>query len=223
MKVVLQICEPTLLQYVYPSMSKTQEQLTWFQRIERLHPYETLLYLGMLGSGLIFMFLVVAFMSSGWNQLEGRNHNIPVSFLISTLLLILSGYTATKMRFYYQEENTEKIISSLRYTVALGAVFTVLQILGWKELEMMGINFTGIPSGSFLYLLSGIHIFHLLGAMLFALILLVQLRKNQQDNIRNLVLLTNPFEKMRIRLFTVYWHFMDTVWLILFVLFILSF
>lgn len=204
-------------------MNKTKEQLTWFERVERLHPYETLLYLGMLGSGLIFLFLAVAFLASGWHQLQGLNHKIPVSFLISTLLLVLSGYTATQMRLHYQEENTEKIIVSLRNTFWLGTVFTGLQILGWRELDWMGISFTGIPSGSFLYLLSGIHIFHLLGAMIFALILWVQLRKNQQDEVKNLILLTNPFEKMRIRLFTVYWHFMDVIWLILFVLFVLSF
>jgi cytochrome c oxidase subunit 3 len=204
-------------------MNKTKEQLTWFERVERLHPYETLLYLGMLGSGLIFLFLAVAFLASGWHQLQGLNHKIPVSFLISTLLLVLSGYTATQMRLHYQEENTEKIISSLRNTFWLGTVFTGLQILGWRELDWMGISFTGIPSGSFLYLLSGIHIFHLLGAMIFALILWVQLRKNQQDEVKNLILLTNPYEKMRIRLFTVYWHFMDVIWLILFVLFVLSF
>lgn len=204
-------------------MNKTKEQLTWFERVERLHPYETLLYLGMLSSGLIFLFLSVAFLASGWHQLQGLNHKIPVSFLISTLLLVLSGYTATQMRLHYQEENTEKIIVSLRNTFWLGTVFTGLQILGWRELDWMGISFTGIPSGSFLYLLSGIHIFHLLGAMIFALILWVQLRKNQQDEVKNLILLTNPFEKMRIRLFTVYWHFMDVIWLILFVLFVLSF
>lgn len=204
-------------------MNNTKQQLTWFERIERFHPYETLLYLGMLGSGLIFLFLAIAFLSSGLHKLQGMNHHMPVSFLVSTLLLIWSGYTVAQMRHHYQEENTEKIISALQNTFWLGALFTCLQIIGWKELDWMGISFTGIPSGSFLYLLSGIHIFHLLGAMIFALILLVQLRKNQQDTIKNLILLTNPFEKMRIRLFTVYWHFMDLIWLILFVLFILSF
>jgi cytochrome c oxidase subunit 3 len=91
------------------------------------------------------------------------------------------------------------------------------------ELTNMGINFTGMPSGSFLYVLSGIHIFHLIGAMIFAVIMWIQLRKNQRDQIKNLVLLTNPYEKMRIRLFTRYWHFMDAIWLILFSLFVLSF
>lgn len=204
-------------------MNRTKEPQTWLERLEGLHPYEMMLYLGMFGSGLIFLFLVIAFISSGLNQLEGLNHRIPVAFLISTFLLILSGYTATKMRLYYQEENIPKLESALRNTFMLGVIFTILQFAGWRELADMGINFTGLPSGSFLYLLSGIHVFHLLGAMIFAIILLLQLRKTQEDGIRKLILVTNPFEKMRIRLFTVYWHFMDAIWLILFFLFILSF
>jgi len=46
---------------------------TWFQKIEKLHPYETLLYLGMLGSGIIFLFLALAFLSSGREYLRGLN------------------------------------------------------------------------------------------------------------------------------------------------------
>jgi cytochrome c oxidase subunit 3 len=204
-------------------MNRTKEPQNWLQRLESLHPYETLLYLGMLGSGLIFVFLVAAFLFSGINQLEGMNHRVPIAFLISTFMLILSGYTATKMRLHYQEENIPKLERALRNTFMLGVIFTILQFAGWKELDDMGINFTGLPSGSFLYLLSGIHVFHLLGAMVFAVILLLQLRKTQEDGVQKLILVTNPFEKMRIRLFTVYWHFMDAIWLVLFFLFILSF
>jgi len=204
-------------------MNRQNSQQTWFQKLENFHPYETLLYLAMVSSGLIFLFLVVAFLYSGLNQLEGLNHRMPIAFLISTFMLVLSGYTATKMRLHYQEENIPKLEASLRNTFVLGVAFTILQFAGWKELTDMGINFTGIPSGSFLYLLSGIHIFHLLGAMVFALMLLIQLRRTQEDGIRKLILVTNPYEKMRIRLFTVYWHFMDAIWLILFLLFVLSF
>ncbi|MHA7130559.1 cytochrome c oxidase subunit 3 [Algoriphagus namhaensis] len=204
-------------------MNQKEQRLGWFQRIEQMHPYETLLYLGMFGSGLIFLFLTVAFLASGVNQLEGYNRHIPFSFLASTFLLVLSGYYATKMRLYYQEERLDKLQSALFTTLILGAVFTLLQFLGWKELSLMGIDFKGIPSGSFLYVLSGIHIFHLLGAMIFALILLAQLNRNQKDEVKSLMLVVNPFEKMRIRLFTVYWRFMDAIWLILFLLFVISF
>jgi cytochrome c oxidase subunit 3 len=208
---------------VFHHMNNSSTQISWFQRLERMHPYETLLYLGMIGSGLIFLFLAVAFLFSGLNQLAGLNQHIPIAFLISTFLLILSGYTATKMRLHYQEERTDLLIASIRNTLILGVIFSLLQLAGWYELNEMGIDFKGIPSGSFLYLLSGIHIFHLLGAMIFAAILLNQIRKRKDDEIQHLILLTNPYEKMRIRLFTFYWHFMDLIWLILFVLFVISF
>ncbi len=196
---------------------------TWFQKIEKLHPYETLLYLGMLGSGIIFLFLALAFLSSGREYLRGLNEQMPLAFLVSTFLLVLSGYTAVKMRIHYQEENNAKLHRSLKATFVLGLLFTVFQILGWMELSSKGINFTGVPSGSFLYILSGIHVVHLIGAMSFAVILLLQLRKIEQDMVRKLVWMTNPYEKLRIRLFTVYWQFMDAVWLILFLLFVISF
>lgn len=204
-------------------MGKPNTSSTLIQRLENLHPYEMLIYLGMISSGLIFLFLSAAFLTSGLHQLHGPARHIPVAFLISTFLLILSGYTASKMRLFYREEKLSQLEGALRNTFFLGLAFTILQFAGWKELEQMGINFTGIPSGSFLYVLSGIHIFHLMGAMIFGLIILFQLRKIQDDGIRKLILVTNPFEKMRIRLFTLYWHFMDVIWLILFLLFILSF
>jgi cytochrome c oxidase subunit 3 len=204
-------------------MRQAPSSKTWFQRIEKQHPYETLLYLAMLGSGIIFLFLSLSFLFSGREYLQGLNEQVPFAFLISTFLLVLSGYTAVKMRLYYQEENIAKLNRALQATFTLGLLFMVFQVLGWKELTDKGINFTGIPSGSFLYVLSGIHVLHLLGAMTFAAILLVELRKTQQDVVRRLVWSTNPYEKLRIRLFTVYWQFMDAVWLILFLLFVISF
>ncbi|HAZ24172.1 MAG TPA: cytochrome C oxidase subunit III, partial [Algoriphagus sp.] len=98
-------------------MSNVNEPKTWFQKLESLHPYETLLYLGMIGSGLIFLFMVAAFLFSGLDQLERMNQRIPISFMISTFLLVISGYTATRMRIFYQEERTEKVLQSLRNTL----------------------------------------------------------------------------------------------------------
>ncbi|MDP4656616.1 MAG: cytochrome c oxidase subunit 3 [Algoriphagus sp.] len=196
---------------------------TWLQRLENLHPYEMLLYLAMVGSGLIFLFLALAFLFSGRQYLQGLNEQMPFAFSVSTFLLVLSGYTAVKMRLHYQEENSVKLYRSLQMTFGLGILFMGFQVLGWIELTDKGINFTGLPSGSFLYVLSGIHVIHLFGAMVFAVILLRELRKIEQDAIRKLVWTKNPFEKLRIRLFTVYWQFMDAIWLVLFLLFVLSF
>lgn len=207
----------------FNAMRQAPPPKTWLQRLENLHPYEMLLYLAMVGSGLIFLFLALAFLFSGRQHLQGLNEQMPFAFTVSTFLLVLSGYTAVKMRLHYQEENSAKLYRSLQMTFGLGILFIGFQVLGWLELTDKGINFTGLPSGSFLYVLSGIHVAHLFGAMVFAVILLRELRKIEQDAIRKLVWTKNPYEKLRIRLFTVYWQFMDAIWLVLFLLFVLSF
>jgi cytochrome c oxidase subunit 3 len=202
-------------------MEKTKE--SWLQRVEKMHPYQTMMYLGMFGSGLIFLFLTVAFLASGTGYFEQYGHKIPKAFILSTFVILYSGYTVSKLLIYFNEENLEKIKSNLVLTAILGLIFTVLQFFGWRELTLMGVDFKGLPSGSFLYILSGIHIFHLLGVMIFSIIMLFQYIQNGKSEIQQILMLTNPFEKMRIRLFTTYWHFMDLIWLVLFLVFVLTF
>jgi cytochrome c oxidase subunit 3 len=202
-------------------MEKIKE--SWLQRVEKMHPYQTMMYLGMFGSGLIFLFLTVAFLASGTGYFEQYGHKIPKAFILSTFVILYSGYTVSKLLGYFTEENLEKLKSTLILTSILGLVFTILQFFGWRELTMMGVDFRGLPSGSFLYILSGIHIFHLLGVMVFSIIMLVQYIQNGKSEIQQILMMTNPFEKMRIRLFTTYWHFMDLIWLVLFLVFVLIF
>ncbi len=202
-------------------MPKTKR--TWFQKIEDMHPYQTMMFLGMFGSGLIFLFMTIAFLASGTAGTEGVGFRMPKSFILSTFVLLVSGYTVSRLIIHYKDEQIEKLKNSLLLTFFLGLIFTVLQFMGWKELSGMGVEFQGFPSGSFLYVLSGIHIFHLIGAMVFAVIMLVQISKVEKDEIQHLLMLTNPFEKMRLTLFTTYWHFMDVIWMILFLIFIVTF
>ncbi|RPA67667.1 cytochrome C oxidase subunit III [Cyclobacteriaceae bacterium YHN15] len=202
-------------------MEKTKE--TWFQKIENMHPYQTLMYLGMFGSGLIFLFMTLAFLGTEPGNMDAVGFKMPKSFILSTLIILISGYTVSNMLLHYKEEKIKKLKDSLLTTFFLGLCFTVLQFLGWKELTMMGIDFRGLPSGSFLYVLSGIHIFHLGGAMIFSILMIYKYNKIEKDEIQHLLMLTNPYERMRIQLFTTYWHFMDMIWIVLFLIFVLRF
>lgn len=200
-----------------------KEQATLWERIENMHPYQTLMYLGMFGSGLIFGFLTLAFLGSGTEMFSQYGYKVPKAFIASTLVILISGYTVSKLLVYYKEEKIKKLRSYLFWTFCLGLVFTFLQFFGWKELHEMGVDFKGLPTGSFLYVLSGIHIFHLIGAMVFSIILLAEYAQKSRNEVQELFLLTNPFEQMRIKLFTKYWHFMDLIWVILFLIFVFSF
>jgi cytochrome c oxidase subunit 3 len=202
-------------------MEKTDE--TWFQRIENMHPYQTLMYLGMFGSGLIFLFMTIAFLASGTDNMEAVGFRMPKSFILSTFVILVSGYTVSKMISFYKKESIRELKKALMLTFWLGVAFSILQLIGWQELTAMGVDFRGLPSGSFLYVLSGIHLFHLCGAMIFAVIMTLQYSKKEKDEIQEIVMLTNPFERMRIQLFTKYWYFMDLIWLVLFMIFVLTF
>jgi cytochrome c oxidase subunit III len=202
-------------------MERTDQ--TWFQKVENLHPYQTLMYLGMFGSGMIFLFLTIAFIASGFENLQRISLQIPKGFIASTFVLVYSSYSASKMMQYFRQEQLSKLKKNLLLTFCLGLLFSGLQVIGWKELSTMGIDFTGVPSGSFLYLLSGIHLFHLGGALVFAMIMILQYSKKEKDIVQHLLVVTNPFERMRIQLFTTYWIFMDLIWVVLFTLFVFAF
>ena len=127
------------------------------------------------------------------------------------------------MNLSFEKEELKALKNNLLYTFFLGLIFTGLQFFGWRELARMGVDFRGLPSGSFLYVLSGIHLFHLIGAMVFALIMVLHYQRSEKDSIKHLLLLTNPYEKMKIQLFSRYWHFMDIIWMTLFLIFVLTF
>lgn len=188
----------------------------WFTRIEKLHPYQTMMYLGMFGSGLIFLFLLIAFLGSQATFSFFNPLYFPKSFIVSSFVLLSSAYTASQIVPQYREDQTGKVKQYLWATLLLGLGFTAFQLLGWKELSEKGINFQGLPSGSFLYVLSGIHIIHLIGAMIFAIKLIRKVQACENDHVKNLVLLSNPFDRMTFQLFATYWKFMDLVWIILF-------
>ncbi|MEX0882823.1 MAG: cytochrome C oxidase subunit III, partial [Cyclobacteriaceae bacterium] len=172
---------------------------------------------------LIFLFPAIAFMASQDSPDMYEKFNLPQSFIVSSMFLVASAYTSTKILPNFLMNSLAKTKRFLTGTLMLGLAFSGFQFLGWRELTTIGVDFTGLPSGSFLYVLSGIHLFHLIGAMIYALVLIIKIQKSENDQVKSLILLSNPYEKMKLDLFSVYWKFMDLVWIVLFILFIWMF
>lgn len=201
----------------------TNKKLSTFERIERLHPHELLLYLGLFGSGLIFLFLVTAFLVSAANYPIESARGLPMVFYFSSIVILLSSGVISRVYEAYDAEDMEKISRLLWITFGLGLIFTVLQASGWKYLSAEGISFTGAATGSYLYLLSGVHMAHILGGMIMLGIVSLRVSKNASDPVRTLIYVTNPYEKLTLRLLNYYWHFMDVLWLLLLIAFYMVF
>lgn len=132
---------------------------------------------------------------------------LPDLFYYSTIILVLSSISMHFALNSAKKDQFNALKTSISITFALGITFLIMQFYGWKQLVEMNVYFVGNPSGSFVYVLSGIHGLHLVSGLvvlLFALVAAFQFKINAKA-------LT------QIKICTTYWHFLDLLWVYLFV------
>lgn len=188
-----------------------------------MHPHQILLYVSMVGSGVIFLFMIVAFTVSKPNTLEFLKIEFPKSFILSTLVILSSSFTVARVYPAFLADDIDEIKKWLGLTFLLGLLFSVLQFTGWQELQAKNILFNGERSGAYLYVVSGMHVLHMLGVLIYSLYLLLEAHQISKDAVRHLMYATNPYQKIKFKMLNDFWHFVDVLWLVLFVYFLFSF
>jgi cytochrome c oxidase subunit 3 len=127
---------------------------------------------------------------------------------LNTLILLTSGVTVTIAHWGLKENNRLKLNLFLAATVVLGALFVAFQAWeyghAYSELNLtLG---TGIYGSTF-YMLTGFHGFHVtMGTVMLLVILLRCLRGH-----------FTPERHFAFEAVAWYWHFVDVVWLGLFI------
>ena len=124
--------------------------------------------------------------------------------LINTLILLTSGTTVTWAHHALLEDNREELKWVLVLTVALGALFTVFQVY---EYQHAAFGFSGHIYGATFYMATGFHGFHVLVGTIFLLVCLLRALNGGFTAKQHF-----GFEAA-----AWYWHFVDVVWLFLFV------
>ena len=191
-----------------------------FKRIESMHPHMVLLYVSMIGSAIIFLFTVVAFAVS--KPLVAQFIQFPKSFVVSSFILLFSSYTVSKIIPAFEKDDLDQVKKWLGLTLLLGLVFFAAQVTGWRELQSNNILFTGQKPGAYLYVISGLHVIHLIGVMIYLVVLLMECHKISKDVVKHLVYTTNPYQKVKFKMLADFWHFVDAVWIVLFFYFLFS-
>jgi len=182
----------------------------------RIHPKKFALWLGLGSIVMMFAGLTSAFMvrRAAGNWVE---YKIPETFMASTLVIVLSSIIIQLAYAAYKRNNVKMYKVGLGVTLLLGFTFCVLQYVGWQALTDIGVRLTGNPSGSFLYVISGIHVIHVVGGMVFLLgmFLSTLIRKNP---VEELMLDTNLRKEkyLHIELLLTYWHFVGILWIYLY-------
>jgi cytochrome c oxidase subunit 3 len=176
------------------------------QRPLSVHPHKFALWLFIVSIVMIFASLTSAFIVK---QGEGSwlEYNLPSMFWFSTATILVSSGLLQWGYFAAREDQFSKLNILLASTLSLGLVFLVGQWYSWVQLVAMDVYFVGNPAGSFIYVLTGLHAFHLISGLVFIAVVLFAALKHQVHS-RNLV---------RMEMCVTYWHFLGALWLYLFV------
>ncbi|MCJ8165280.1 cytochrome c oxidase subunit 3 [Pontibacter sp. E15-1] len=136
--------------------------------------------------------------------------DLPNILLINTIVIVLSSVSMQLAHNAAKHNNLKQLKVMLVVTLVLGAAFLVGQWEGWSELVQNNVYFGGRgsnPSGSFLYVLTGVHGFHLITGLIFLAITFLSSLKYKVHS-KNM---------LRIQLCTTYWHFLGGLWLYLYI------
>lgn len=126
---------------------------------------------------------------------------------LNTLILLTSGVTVTWAHHALKKGNRKHLIMGLAMTVFLGYLFVFLQVVEYKEAYHTGLTLGSGIYGSTFFMLTGFHGLHVtLGAIMLTVMLIRAIRGHFTES--------NHFA---FEAAAWYWHFVDVVWLGLFI------
>lgn len=137
---------------------------------------------------------------------------IPQAFYISLAFIIASSISMILAKSAVKKAENKKGMILLVTTFLLGIGFIVFQFIGFDEIIASGYYFTGSESTittSFIYLAVLLHVSHLVAGLIALLTVIYSHSKLKYANGRT----------VGIELAAIFWHFVDILWIYLFIFF----
>lgn len=175
-----------------------------------MHPKKFSLWLLNIGITMLFAGLTSAYVvrkgDGNWYEFT-----LPTIFLVSTLLILLSSGT---MLFAYRSAKKDELRNvtwGLVLTFLLGLAFCVSQFYGWMAMIDMDLHLVtpkegSKVSGSFVYVISFVHLAHIIAGLIFLLVMIV----------RSINLKVHKTNLLQIDMCNTYWHFIGLLWVYLY-------
>ena len=196
-------------------MPDTQNEQTYNEYDNfAFHPNNVILVLVLFGITVLFLAFSVSFIYTRV-QAELPPIKLPAIFLFNTIILLGSSATMMWAKRSYLQDNTQNYQNALWATIGLSLVFLVMQIIGWYQLFSQEIYIHTDNSAGYLYVISGLHFAHVIAGLPFLGVFLWVARKRMKEPVSVLVYFSDPEKRLKLRLLTMYWHFLDALWIYL--------
>jgi len=182
------------------------------ENLQKGKAYKTMLIFAMGSIVMIFAGLTSAYVISKNRPDWLKDFELPQAFLWSTIVILLSSVTFHLAKKAMSDNNRSRTSLMLGITLLLGLAFVFLQFKGFGQVVDAGYFFTGSQSTittSFLYVVVLVHIAHLAGGLISLLIVIYNHYKQKY----------RADQMLGIELSAMFWHFLDFLWLYLFLFF----
>lgn len=133
----------------------------------------------------------------------------PQAFMVSVVVILISSITFILAKRAIKKDNRKQTTIFLLLTFVLGIIFIINQFNGFQQIINSGYNFTGPTSNvtmSYIYLIAMVHIFHVVAALISLLVVVVNHFRGKYSSKNYLGL----------ELSATFWHFVDVLWIYLF-------
>ena len=185
------------------------------------HPKNILLFLTLAGLTMLFLSLSFAYVyTRSLSKLPPLQ--LPWLFYVNTLVLLGSSYTLWQSKKAYLEDRTDKYQLTLYVTIILSIIFLILQGIAWYSLFSRQITIQSDNTAGYLYVISGLHFLHVAAGLPFLIYFSIQAKKYMIEPVSVLVYFSDPHKRLNLRLISIYWHFLDILWIYLMVFFVLN-
>lgn len=167
-----------------------------------------LLWFAMISMIMVFAGLTSAYVVSK-SRADWKSFEMPSAFIYSTIAILISSITFHLAKKAIEKDQRSTTSGLLLLTLVLALLFVFLQFEGFKELIEMGLYPTGPTSTvttSFLYIVVVVHLAHLLGGLISILVVIYNHFKQKY----------NSTQTLGLELGAMFWHFLDFLWLYLF-------
>jgi len=170
-----------------------------------------MLWVSLISMVMFFAGLTSAYVISMQRE-DWVSFDLPTAFYTSTVVIILSSITLFFSFKFLKKDNLQVSFLLLIATFVLGLAFVWLQYAGFNELKSSGLYFTGpesTVSTSFIIGITFLHVIHLIAGVVVLLVVIYNHYKKKYSSADTL-----GFE-----LGAIFWHFVDILWIYLFLFF----
>ncbi|GAB4257305.1 MAG: cytochrome c oxidase subunit 3 [Saprospiraceae bacterium] len=203
-------------------MSNTKDR-RGFSEYENLafHPYNVMLVFVMMAIGMLFFGIMVAFI---YTRVENGvlPIRLPWLFLVSTAVLLACSHYLRKAKAAFENDEPALFRQTLVRTLWLTVAFLLVQVAAWAWLFSQNLDLKSGQGAGYLYLLSMLHFVHVLAGIPFLWLFLRKFNRQVQMELGGQLFFSDPEKRLQLRLVSMYWHFLDGLWLLLVLFFLVN-